>query len=143
VTAVVRSLFRTTTAAAQTAPPAAEGLPVPSELGGDCLCGRGAAIGTCIVTSNRLMFRAFHESPAAYHLERVTSWACVDCVADAVLDVSNGVVRERMREQTGERAAQIEAIQRQNEMRRAEGLPEVRSWIPEGNEFEWPTGGER
>jgi hypothetical protein len=132
MTAVVRNLFRTTTVPSRTPPPpAVEDLPVSSELGGECLCGRGAAIGTCVVTGTRLMFRAFHESRGAYHLERVTNWACVDCVADAALDVSNGVVRERMREQARERTAQLECLR-------------PGEWIdpdPEGNA--WPAGGER
>lgn len=73
-------------------------------LGGDCLCGRGETIGTCIVTASRLWFRAFHEPPAAYHLERVTDWVCVDCLADTALDVAQGVVRERMREEVRRRS---------------------------------------
>lgn len=100
-------------------------------IGGDCLCGRGAAIGTCIVTSNRLLFRAFHESPVAYHLERALNWACVDCVADAALDVSNGVVRERMRQQARERAAQLESLR-------------AGQWIdPDSEGNAWPAGGAR
>lgn len=87
-----------------TAPAAAVNLApeAPSRLGvlgGDCLCGRGETIGTCIVTASRLWFRAFHEPPAVYHLERVTDWVCVDCLADAALDVAQGVIRERMQEE--------------------------------------------
>lgn len=132
MSAVVRSLFRTATVDAQPASVVAEApSPAASPLGGDCLCGRGAVIGTCIATSNRLMFRAFHESPVTYHLERVTNWACVDCVADAALDVANGVVRERMREASRQRAEQVASLR-------------PGEWIdpdPEGNA--WPTGGER
>lgn len=76
---------------------ATETPPTLGVLGGDCLCGRGAAIGTCIVTASRLWFRAFHEPPAAYHLERCTDWACVDCVADAAVAVASGEVREATR----------------------------------------------
>ena len=76
---------------------ATENPPTLGVLGGDCLCGRGAAIGTCIVTASRLWFRAFHEPPAAYHLERCTDWACVDCVADAAVAVASGEVREAIR----------------------------------------------
>lgn len=114
MTAIVRQLRRTPTVAAQPSnlvtdnPPQTEG-----ELGGDCLCGRGQVIGTCIVTANRLWFRAFDESPAAYHLARVTDWACVDCVADAALDVADGVVRERMREQGRERAEEARELRSQ------------------------------
>ena len=111
MTAVIRQLRQAPAVAAQPDnlitdnPPQTEG-----ELGGDCLCGRGEAIGTCIATANRLWFRAFADSPAAYHLSRVTDWACVDCVADAALDVANGVVRERMREQGRERAEELRAL---------------------------------
>lgn len=110
MTAVVRNLFRTTTSTAQPVRPAVDEQAEPCTLGADCLCGRGPAIGTCIATASRLTFRAFHESPAAYHLERVTNWVCVDCLADAALDVANGVVRERMRLDARERAARLEGM---------------------------------
>lgn len=139
MTAVVRSLFRTTVAEPQPIPTVSAKPQTTDELGGDCLCGRGRVIGTCIVTANRLWFRSFHESPAAYHLGRVLDWACVDCVADAALDVANGVVRQRMREQDRKRAAEIDALRRTNEMRRDAGLPIVPAIVPEGNE--WPTDG--
>ena len=89
---------------AESTPPAAVNLaseapPRLGVLGGDCLCGRGETIGTCVVTASRLWFRAFHEPPAVYHLERVTDWVCVDCLADTALDVAQGVIRERMREE--------------------------------------------
>jgi len=74
-----------------------EASPALGVLGGGCLCGRGTAIGTCVITATRLWFRAFHEPPVAYHLERATDWACVDCVADAALAVASGEVREAMR----------------------------------------------
>lgn len=103
MTAVIRQLRRTPTVAAQLGNLVTDSSPqTEGELGGDCLCGRGQAIGTCIVTASRLWFRAFRESPAAYHLERVTDWACVDCVADAALDVASGVIRDRMRKVAGE-----------------------------------------
>lgn len=109
MTAVVRSLFRTPTVTPQPEPGnlVTDNPPILGELGGDCLCGRGQAIGTCIVTANRLWFRAFRDSPAAYHLARVTDWACVDCVADAALDVANGVIRSQMKEDGRERAAEL------------------------------------
>lgn len=75
---------------------AIENPPVLGELGGDCLCGRGATIGTCVQTASRLWFRAFHEPPAAYHLERVLDWACIDCIADAALAVATGEVLHRI-----------------------------------------------
>jgi len=142
VTAVVRNLFR---AAASDAPiatsvPAVE--PSTDDLiGGDCQCGRGPAIGTCVVTDTRLRFRAFHELPAVYHLHRVTDWACVDCVADAALDVANGVIKEQMRKVGRERAEEMAALKQQNEMRRAAGLPTVpEAIIPEGFD-EWVSEG--
>lgn len=82
--------------------------PTLGVLGGDCLCGRGPTIGTCIITATRLWFRAFHEPPAAYHLDRCTDWACVDCVADAALAVATGEVREAMRQTARKRATQTQ-----------------------------------
>jgi len=133
VTAVVRSLFRTTT----TDGPASQ-----AEQLDYCQCGRGEVIGVVSYNDTRLTFYSLHDWYCRHLGEAAADLRCVDCLADAALDVANGVVRERMREQSRERAAQIEAIQRQNEMRRAEGLPEVQSWIPDGCD-EWPTGGEQ
>lgn len=82
--------------------------PVLGELGGDCLCGRGPAIGTCHWTAGRLNFRAFHDGPASYHLENTADWACVDCVADVALDVASGKVREHMRRSVEKRRAALE-----------------------------------
>ncbi|MFI6653261.1 hypothetical protein ACIBI8_37435 [Streptomyces sp. NPDC050529] len=141
MTAVVRQLRRTV--------PPVDAQPVSTEAntteahglpGGDCLCGRGEAIGTCIVTENRLWFRSFQDSPATYHFQRVTDWACVDCVADSALDVATGVIRNRMREQARERAAEMKALMRTNAMRQEAGLPPVAAVIPEG--YSW-TEGER
>lgn len=126
MTAVVRHLRRTTTVAAQPGNLVTDNPTVTDgELGGDCLCGRGPTIGTCHMTDTRLWFRAFHEEPAVYHFQNVTDWACVDCVADAALDVANGVIKERMREKVRQRAAEIDALMRTNEMRREAGLPIV------------------
>lgn len=74
-----------------------EAPPVLGELGGDCQCGRGPAIGTCHWTSGRLLFRAFHDGPAIYHLVNTADWACADCIADAALAVASGKAREEMR----------------------------------------------
>jgi hypothetical protein len=101
--------------------------PTRDVLGGDCRCGRGPTIGTCEATATRLWFRAFHQQPAAYHLQHATDWACVDCVADITLDVANGVIQERMREMGRERAEQMTALMRRNDMRRADGLPIIPS----------------
>lgn len=142
MTAVVRNLFRTEPSDVPTATSVPAAKPSTDDLiGGDCQCGRGPAIGTCVVTDTRLRFRAFHELPAVYHLHHVTDWACVDCVADAALDVANGVIKEKMREIGRQRAEEMAALKRQNEMRRAGGLstvPEV--IIPEGFD-EWVSGG--
>lgn len=133
MTAVVRSLFRTTTADA----PVSQAEPLDY-----CQCGRGVVIGVVSYNDTRLRFYSLEDWYCRHLGEAAADLRCVDCLADAALDVANGVVRERMREQSRERAAQIEAIQRKNEMRRAEGLPEAQSWIPGGSD-EWPLGGER
>lgn len=135
MTAVVRNLFRTATVHAQPGNLVTDNPTVTDgELGGDCLCGRGQTIGTCSVTDTRLSFRAFHEKPAVYHFQNVTAWACVDCVADAALDVANGVIKERMREVGRQRAEEMAAMMRRNEMRKEAGLP-LAAWIDEdGNE---------
>ncbi|WP_143663752.1 hypothetical protein [Streptomyces sp. rh34] len=139
MTAAVRQLRRTVPhVAAQptnSSPDTTEAHGLP---GGDCLCGRGETIGTCIVTGDRLWFRAFRDSPAAYHFQRVTDWACVDCVADAALDVATGVIRNQMREQARERAAEMNALMRTKAMRQEAGLPPVSAAIPEG--CDWPEG---
>lgn len=82
-------------------------VPTVGELGGDCQCGRGPTIGTCHWTSGRLMFRAFHDGPAAYHLVNAADWACVDCVADAALAVASGQVRKAMQRIAQERRADL------------------------------------
>lgn len=117
--------------------PASEAEPVDY-----CQCGRGPVIGVVSYTDTRLQFFSLTDSYCRHLGEAAADLRCVDCLADASMDVANGVIRERMRQQAQERAAQIEAIQRQNEMRRAAGLPEVRSYTP-GDCDEWPTGGER
>jgi hypothetical protein len=96
---VIQSLLRTPE---PVVPP-----PVPRELGGDCQCGRGPAIGTCHWTAGRLNLRAFHDGPATYHLENAADWACVDCIADVALDVASGKVREEMRRSVEKRRAEL------------------------------------
>ncbi|MFD9004483.1 hypothetical protein ACFV0T_26580 [Streptomyces sp. NPDC059582] len=105
-----------------------------------CQCGRGQVIGVVSYTGTRLMFLSLEDSYCRHLGEAAADLRCVDCLTDAALDVANGVIREQMRKASRERAEQIEAIQRQNEMRRDAGLPDVRSWIPEGCD-EWPSGG--
>jgi len=79
----------------------------PAPPGGDCICGRAQAIGTCRWTEGRLWFRAFHDGPAVYHYVNATDWACAECVADAAEAVASGKVRERMREWAREHRAAI------------------------------------
>lgn len=133
MTAVVRSLFRTT--ANDTPSPKTEPLDY-------CQCGRGVVIGVVSYTASRLTFYSLEDWYCRHLGEAAADLRCVDCLADAAVHVATGVVRERMREAGRERAEQIEAMRRRNEMRRAEGLPEIQSWIP-GDCGEWPTGGER
>jgi hypothetical protein len=133
MTAVVRNLFRTTTVDTQ---------PTNAEPVDYCQCGRGPVIGVVSYNDTRLRFYSLEDWYCRHLGEAAADLRCIDCLADTALDVANGVVGERMREQSRERAEKIEAIQRQNEMRRAAGLPEVQSWIPGGCD-EWPAGGER
>lgn len=133
MTAVVRNLFRTTAAEW----PSSQAEPVDY-----CQCGRGPVIGVVSYTATRLLFHSLDDSYCRHLGEAAADLRCADCLTDAALDVANGVIRGQMREKGRERAEQIEAIQRQNEMRRAAGLPEIRSYIPEGCD-EWPMGGER
>lgn len=86
-----------------------EAPPVLGVLGGDCLCGRGPAVGTCAWTSGRLSFRAFHDGPAVFHLENAADWACVDCIADATLAVASGEVWKSMRDLARKRLAEMGA----------------------------------
>ena len=58
------------------------------DLGGDCQCGRGPTIGTCYRTRGRLLFRAFHDGPANYHLANAADWRCVDCIAGIALMIA-------------------------------------------------------
>jgi hypothetical protein len=90
---------------------AIENPPTLGELGGDCPCGRGPAIGTCTWTSGRMWFRAFHDGPATFHLENAADWACADCIADTALAVTSGQVRDAMREIARERRARTEEQQ--------------------------------
>jgi hypothetical protein len=131
MTAVVRNLFRTTTVDA----PTSNAEPVDY-----CQCGRGPVIGVVYAYDTRLKFMSLEDSHCTHH--EAAYLRCVDCVADAALNVANGVIRERMREIGRQRDEQWAALQRQNEMRKAAGLPIVQTAIiPEGNE--WPTGGQR
>ena len=73
--------------------------------GGDCLFGRGAAVGKLTYTSGRMHFRAFHDGPAYWHHEHSVDWACLDCVADTAAAIASGQVREDMRRIGRERSA--------------------------------------
>jgi hypothetical protein len=132
MTAVVRSLFRTTTAEA----PKTDAEPVDY-----CQCGRGAVIGVVSYNATRLRFYSLDDWYCRHLGEAAADLRCVDCLADAAVDVANGVVRERMREMGRQRAAEMDALMQTNAMRREAGLPIVPGIFPEGNE--WPTGGQR
>ena len=58
--------------------------------GGDCLCGRGPALGIVSVAGDRVLFRRFDTEPGALAHGRTVDWLCVDCVADAVVRVASG-----------------------------------------------------
>lgn len=133
MTAVVRSLFRTTTV---------DTLTSTAEPVDYCQCGRGPVIGVVSYTGSRLTFYSL-EDWYCHHLgEAAADLRCVDCLTDTAMDVANGVIKERMREQSRQRAAEIDALMRTNAMRAEAGLPVIPGVIPEGCE-QWPTGGER
>jgi len=134
VTAVVRSFFRTTTVDAQ---------PTNAEPVDYCQCGRGPVIGVVSYNDTRLRFYSLEDWYCRHLGEAAADLRCVDCLADAALDVANGVVRERMRQRARDRAAELDALMRQNEMRHAAGLPVVHQYIPGEGSCEWPTGDER
>ncbi|MFG2276751.1 hypothetical protein ACGFNY_44210 [Streptomyces chartreusis] len=131
MTAVVRSLFRTTTVDAQ---------PTSAEPVDYCQCGRGAVIGVVSYTDSRLTFYSLEDWYCRHVGEAAADLRCVDCLADTALDVANGVVREQMREKARERAADIDALMRTNAMRREAGLPIIPGIFPEGCD-EWPSDG--
>lgn len=126
MTASVRNLFRTT---ATSAPPSqAEPLDY-------CQCNRGPVIGVVQYNADQVWFF----SPTSYQMRthhHAADLRCVDCLADIAMDVTTGVVRERMREVGRQRAEEMAALMRTNEMRREAGLPIVPGIFPEGNE--WP-----
>lgn len=132
MTAVVRSLFRTTTAEWPT---------TQAEPLDYCECNRGPVIGAVIAYADQVRFFPLSNTKAQWP-DNVTYLRCVDCLADISLDVANGVVKERMREKAQERAVEIDALMRTNAMRREAGLPIVPGILPVGFD-EWPTGGDR
>ena len=107
-----------------------------------CQCNRGPVIGVVTYTDTRLQFFSLEDWYCRHLGEAAADLRCVDCLADAAMDIANGVVRERMRESARRRGEEMDALMRRNEMRRQAGLqPE---WIdpdPEGNA--WPVGGGR
>lgn len=129
MTAVVRSLFRTTTVDAHS---------TNAEPVDYCQCGRGPVIGVVTYTDTRMWFFSLEDYYCRHLGEAAADLRCVDCLADAALNVATGVVREQMREKARERAAEMDALTRTNEMRKAAGLS-PKAIIPEGNE--WPADG--
>ncbi|MER6534667.1 hypothetical protein ABT215_12830 [Streptomyces sp900105755] len=108
-----------------------------------CQCNRGPVIGIVSYTDTRLQFFSLEDWHARTHHD-AADLRCVDCLADAAMDIANGVVRERMRESARQRGEEMDALMRRNEMRKQAGLPLEPEWIdpdPEGNA--WPVGGAR
>lgn len=115
--------------------------PVHGEPLDYCQCNRGPVIGVVTYNDTRLQFFSLEDRHARTHQD-AANLRCVDCLADAAMDIANGVVRERMRESARQRGEEMDALMRRNEMRRQAGLP--LEWIdpdPEGNA--WPVGGGR
>lgn len=75
---------------------------------GDCLCGRGRALGTLTWTSTRMLLRSFDEGPASFHHEHAADWACADCIADTATAIASGEVREAMRQMLARKRAMTE-----------------------------------
>lgn len=130
MSAVVRQLRRT-------APPDVSTPQGPEPLD-YCECNRGPVIGSVIVYADQLRFFPLSNRKAELG-ENVLYLRCVDCVADISMDVANGVIRDRMQKLARERAEEMAALMRTNEMRREAGLPIVPGFIPDGNE--WPVSG--
>lgn len=130
MSAVVRQLRRT--ASPNISTPQA---PEPLDY---CECNRGPVIGSVIAYADHVLFFPLSNKKAESP-ENVVYLRCVDCIADISLDVANGGVRERMRKLARERAEEMDALRRTNEMRREAGLPIVPGIIPDGNE--WPVSG--
>ena len=102
-----------------------------------CQCNRGPVVGVVTYTDTRLQFFSLEDRHARSHQD-AANLRCIDCLADAAMDIANGVVRARMRESARQRGEEMDALMRRNEMRRQAGLP--LEWIdPGGNE--WPVGG--
>lgn len=124
MTAVVRSLFRTT----------CEDWPSSQTEPLDyCQCGRGPVIGAVIACTDRLLFFPLSNKKAEAP-ENVLYLRCVDCLADISMDVANGVIKERMRKMARERAEAMAALMRRNKMRRAAGMPVACGLDEDGNE---------
>lgn len=111
-----------------------------AELVDYCQCNRGPVIGIVQFTDKQLWFSSLESWQAGTHRD-AADLRCVDCVAEAAQAVASGVVREEMRKASRRRASEMEALMRQNAMRREAGLPIVPVIVPEGSD-EWP-GGER
>lgn len=121
--------------------PTVDAQPTGAEPLDYCQCNRGPVIGIVTYTDTRLQFFSLEDRHARTHHD-AANLRCIDCLADAAMDIANGVVCEQMRESTRQRGAEMDALMRRNEMRRQAGLP--LEWIdpdPEGNA--WPAGGRR
>lgn len=105
-----------------------------------CQCNRGPVVGIVQYNDRQLWFFSLESRQARTHHD-AADLRCGDCLTEAAQAVANGVIRDQMREVSRQRASEVEALMRQNEMRREAGLPIVPGIFPEGNE--WPTGGEQ
>jgi hypothetical protein len=121
-------------------PSAADTQPAGVEPLDYCQCNRGPVIGIVTYTDTRLQFFSLEDWHARTHHD-AANLRCIDCLADAAMDVANGVVRERMQEMARKRGAEMNAMMQRNEMRREAGLP-VATWI-DGDGNERFAGGER
>lgn len=106
-----------------------------------CQCNRGPVIGVVTYTDTRLHFFSLEDRHTRTHHD-AAYLRCVDCLADAAMDIASGAVRERMRESARQRGEEMDALMRRNEMRRQAGLP--MEWIdPDPESNAWPAGGGR
>ncbi|MFW3477385.1 hypothetical protein [Streptomyces microflavus] len=128
MTAVVRQLRRTATAKSSLA-----GQPEPLDY---CECNRGPVIGAVVAYTDHVLFFPLSNKKAEYP-ENVAYLRCVDCLTDTSLDVANGVIEAQVKEMVRQRAVEMDALMRQNAMRKEAGLPIVPS-VPGPESYGWP-----
>ncbi|MFF8544748.1 hypothetical protein ACF060_31180 [Streptomyces werraensis] len=102
-----------------------------------CQCNRGPVIGSVIAYPDHFLFFPL-SNPKATFPENVVHLRCVDCVADISQDVATGVIEQQMKEMARQRAEDMTALMRRNEMRREAGLQMAVGIDEDGNEkFAW------